>query len=118
MIKNNLIYIEHILKATQEIAVFINGMTKRQFLRDTRTQGAIFYQIAIIGEAIRQISPDFKQKYATIKWSQITGTRNRLVHDYLNIDLNLLWQISKKDIPQLNVQITNIKSLENSPFQL
>lgn len=118
MVKNDLIYIEHMLKASQEIRDFIHGLTKRQFFRDTRTQGAIIFQIAIMGEAIRQLSPGFQEKYSAIEWRKIAGTRNRLLHDYLHIDLELLWFISKKDNPKLAKNLAKIKLLENSPFQL
>ena len=62
----------------------------------------------IIGEASNHISDELKSKFSEIAWAQIVGMRNVFAHEYFGIDSSLVWEIIKKDIPELKLKITNI----------
>lgn len=66
---------------------------------------ACIKQMEIIGEASNYISDNLKEKFTTIEWSQIVGMRNVFVHEYFGIDSSLVWEIIKKDIPELKEKI-------------
>ena len=63
----------------------------------------------IIGEAVKNVSQDVKKKYKNIQWKEIAGLRDKLIHEYFGVDLNLVWSICKKDIPELKKNISVIK---------
>ncbi|MGI0483752.1 DUF86 domain-containing protein, partial [Geminocystis sp. CENA526] len=69
--------------------------------KDTKTQSAVMYQISILGEAMRRISPEFYQKYPEIPYKQVIGMRNKLVHDYDGINIPLVWSVIQNQIPEL-----------------
>ena len=65
--------------------------------------------LEIIGEAVKQLPGEFKQRHPAIAWSQIAGLRNRIVHDYAGIDLELVWNILKTALPNFSLQISELK---------
>ena len=81
-------------------------MTETDFYSDERTQLAGLYEITIIGEVVKRLSPDFRQSHPDIQWRQIAGMRDRLVHDYDEVNLNLVWQVIENFIPELLDYIT------------
>lgn len=87
--------------ALQKIIKFTQGMTSAQFSNDEKTQSSVLYQLVIIGEAINRLSEDFKLKYPQIPFNEIRGMRNRLVHEYNEVDCDLIWEAIENDIPEL-----------------
>ena len=81
-------------------------MTETDFYSDERTQLAVLYEITIIGEVVKRLSPDFRQSHPDIQWRQIAGMRDRLVHDYDEVNLNLVWQVIENFISELLDYIT------------
>ncbi len=81
-------------------------MTETEFYADERTQLAVLYEITIIGEVVKRLSNDFRQSHQEIPWRQIAGMRDRLVHDYDEVNLDLVWQVIKNFIPELLDYIT------------
>lgn len=80
------------------------------FLSDTKTQEAILYNLIIIGEAANQISDEFQEKYHTIPWSSMIGTRNIIVHGYDQVKLQIVWEILQRDLESLKEKISRILS--------
>ena len=64
--------------------------------------------LAIIGEAVRALSPDFTRRHSEVAWSKIIGMRNILVHDYFRIDIDIVWAVIENDLPVLKQQITEL----------
>jgi uncharacterized protein with HEPN domain len=88
-------------------------MSKDGFAEDDRTIDAVVRNLEIIGEAARQIPQAFKEENTDIPWGQIVGLRNRIVHDYFGLDLELIWYIITSDLPQLKVSIREISTLKD-----
>jgi uncharacterized protein with HEPN domain len=80
------------------------------FLADQKTQDAILYNLIIIGEAANQISDEFQEKYGTLPWSSMIGTRNIIVHGYDQVKLQIVWEILQRDLANLKVEVN--KALE------
>jgi uncharacterized protein with HEPN domain len=112
MKKDPLIFIEHVLESIENIESFMRNISKNDFLRNIEKQSAVIRQIEIIGEAIRNLPFEFKEKYPAIAWKEIAGMRDKLVHHYFGIDLNTIWNTVKEDIPLLKEELTKIKILE------
>ncbi len=108
MVKDDPTRIKHIFDACKEIIKFTNGTSKSQFENDKILAYAVVHLIEIIGEAASSVTSELKQKYSKIPWKHIIGMRNRLIHGYFDIDLDIVWQTIKEDIPNLLREIENI----------
>lgn len=109
MKKDDLAYIEHILDCIRKINEFSQGLSLKQFKSNELVQDAIIRNIEIIGEASKKISSDTKQAYNNIPWREISGMRDKLIHDYLGVDVSVVWNTIKEDIPTLEKLISEIE---------
>ncbi len=107
--KDDLIFIEHILDNINKIKSFSKNMTKDELFKDEERQYAIVRAIEIIGEAAKNISKDLTKKYPNIEWKEIIGTRDKIIHHYFGVDLEIVWNIIEKDIPDLKQKILKVK---------
>jgi uncharacterized protein with HEPN domain len=103
------VLLEDIRVAVSKIERYIAGLDKQGFLIDEKTSDAVIRNLEIIGEAVKQLPIDFKIQYATLPWSQVAGLRNRIVHDYAGIDLELVWHIITTALPEFARQISQLK---------
>lgn len=90
-----------IKNAAQYVEAFTEGFSKREFKEDRRTQFAVIHQLLVIGEATKRLSDDFRAAHETIPWRPMAGMRDRLIHDYNNVDLEEVWITATRDIPDL-----------------
>lgn len=104
----NKIYIEHILGAIDEIDSFVAGFDFETFLNSSLVQSAVIRQIEIIGEAVKNLDDEMKEQYTEVRWREIAGTRDKLIHGYFSVDLELVWNIVEKSLPELRIQMTKI----------
>ena len=89
------------LEEAQRAVEFTRGMGKAEFLADTRTIYAVVRCINIIGEAANAVSEDARDGLPEVPWHAVRGMRNRLIHEYFEVDLSVLWNTVDKRIPQL-----------------
>ncbi len=94
-----------IMIAARKIERFVEGLSYEQFCNDEMAQSAVIRELQVIGEAARLISEETKTMYPRIEWSAALGMRNRLVHEYFAIRLDVVWQTIQEDIPDLIDQI-------------
>ncbi len=80
---------------------FKEGMDKVAFDADLKTQSAILHQLIVIGEAVKRLSPEFRDSFPEIPWSPFARMRDRLIHGYDTIDLEIVWRAVENDIPEL-----------------
>ena len=109
MNKDYLPYLNHILDSIKDIEAHIKSFSKKKFLSSVKTQDAVVRKLEIIGEATKHIPSNLRKKYPEIPWKQIAGMRDRLIHVYFDVDLDLVWKILKTDLPKLKKQIEKIK---------
>ena len=101
MKRDDSVFLRHILDAVDAVERFTPGATHSEFLRNEMMHQAVVRELEIIGEAAARVSPDFRREYPDIAWGQIIGMRNRLVHAYFEVDLNIVWEIVNFDLPPL-----------------
>jgi uncharacterized protein with HEPN domain len=94
-----------ILIAAQRIQTYMAGIDRATFDRDLMRQDAIIRRIEIIGEATRRLSPEFRANHPEIPWQDMAGMRSRLIHNYDEVSLNLVWDVLQYDIPSLIARI-------------
>lgn len=107
--KTDLSFIEHILDSINAIEEFSKGMTKKELTSDRLKQSAIVREIEIIGEAVKNISNKTKEKHKEVVWKEIVGTRDKMIHHYFGVDMNIIWKIIREDLPELKRQMQDIK---------
>ena len=107
--KRDLVFIEHMLESINAIEDFSKGLTKEKLISSRLKQSALVREIEIIGEAVKNISNSLKEKYKEISWKEIIGTRDKMIHHYFGVDLDIVLGIIKYDIPILKKQVLKIK---------
>lgn len=96
------------LEAAEKIVQFATGMSLERLEADELRQLALMRLIEIIGEASKQTSPEFREQHPEIEWQSIAGMRNRLIHGYDSVNLELLWRTCTDDVPRLVTQLRAI----------
>lgn len=102
--------LQHILDAILEIEGYIIGSDFQKFMESSMMRFACIKQMEIIGEASNHISEQTRHLFTSIEWHQIIGMRNVFVHEYFGIDTDLVWEIIKKDLPDLKGKIEEVLS--------
>ena len=97
-----------ILEAIRRIESYVEGINYNQFLSDLKTQDSVVRNLEIIGEAVRKISDEIKNKNTLVKWRNIANLRNRLIHDYFGINLDIVWGILEEDLEYFKAQMRTI----------
>jgi uncharacterized protein with HEPN domain len=88
-------------KTGQQVLSFAQGLTQSELQTDAMRISAILYQIMIIGEATKRLSPEFRAQHPEIQWINLAGMRDIVAHQYDRVDFRILWDVSQKGIPEL-----------------
>ena len=100
-------YITDIIDSINKIFDYMEEINydKKLFWEDTEKQDAVIRRLEIIGESTKRIEEDFKKQFNNIPWKRMSGLRNVLIHEYDRIDLELVWEVVVKDLPELKEMI-------------
>lgn len=107
-------YLWDILEASKLILEFVGDMDSAAFWEDMKTQSAVIRQQEIIGEATKQLSPEFRNTHSSIPWREIAGMRDILIHAYKSVRADRVWGVVQHDIPALISYIEPLLSEESS----
>src|SRR3989344_6812205 len=108
--RNDIVFIHHILNAINNIKISTKGLSKEEFQNNNDIKDACIRRLEIIGEAVKNISQELKNKYPLINWKKIAGTRDRVIHSYFSVNLDIVWDIIKKDLPDLKEKMLKIRT--------
>jgi uncharacterized protein with HEPN domain len=97
-----------ILESIDRIPQYIKGLTFDDFSNDHKTIDAVVRNFEIIGEAANRLPDKFREEHPQVPWHKIVGLRNRIIHDYFGIDLNIIWQIIHSDLPALRQTLSEM----------
>jgi uncharacterized protein with HEPN domain len=107
--KTDLSYIDHIIDCIEKVNRYTQKLDKNEFAANELIQDAVIRNLEIIGEAAKKISKSFKNKHQQIPWREITGIRDKLIHDYLGVDIDVVYNTIKKDLPGLKDYLDKIE---------
>ena len=102
--KDNAVYIEHMLDSILRIDEYIES--KELFYESHLVQDAVVRNLQVLAESSQRLSEKVKNKYPEIPWNDISGFRNVLVHDYLGVDLDVIWSVIEQELPKLENILT------------
>ena len=105
-------YLIDILESARAAIEYMRGKSRDKFSKDSLLQDAVVRRLEIIGEAAGRVSPVTQKKYASLPWQAMKGTRNRIIHEYDSIQMDIIWDIVKQDLPFLVKELEKIVSSE------
>ena len=94
-----------IARAARLAMEFVQDADEHALATDLKLQSAVLHQLLVLGEAVKRLSPEFREKHQQMPWTLIAGMRDKLIHDYNEVDLRLVWKTLKHDIPALAQRI-------------
>src|SRR5438552_2963419 len=97
-----------IREALDRITNYVAGMSYEGFLSDKKTQDAVIRNLEILGEAAKKISGQVRSAYPAIPWKSMAGARDRLIHHYFGVNLDIVWNIVATELPQVALQIKEL----------
>ena len=106
--RSSRLLLEDLLLSIEKITEYTSGLSFDNFLEDSKTSDAVIRNFEIIGEAANRLPDEMKEKFPEIDWYRIRGFRNRIVHDYMGIDYQMVWLIKENYLPKLKAQVQNI----------
>jgi len=106
--RSAILLIQDMLEAIAKIRRYTAGLTAETFPTDEKSVDAVVRNLEIIGEAANRLPEDFKAQHREVEWSKIIGLRNRIIHDYFGIDLQIVWQVLQRDLPAFNSALVRI----------
>ena len=112
MVDNDMVRLRHILDAAREAVAFSQGRSRKELYSNRMLSLSLVRLLEIIGEAARGISPACSAAHPEIAWQKMAGMRDRLVHGYFDINLDVVWETVTADLPPLVSQLEDIISLE------
>lgn len=98
-------YLNDIIESISDIREFTKGMTYEGFTKDKKTIKAVVRSLEIIGEAANKIPQHIVESYSEIPWQEIIGMRNKIIHEYFGIDLDIVWQSIEEDLVPLEITV-------------
>jgi uncharacterized protein with HEPN domain len=101
-------YLADILEAIQHVLEYTCELTYDEFLHSSLVQDAVLRNIQVIGEATKKLSAGLQAKHTQTPWREMAGMRDKVVHDYFDIDHQVVWDAARRDLPPLRDQVEAI----------
>jgi len=102
------VYLKDVLKAIEKIERYTENLSFNDFSKNDIVQDAVVRNLEIIGEAVKKIPEEIRNKHPQIEWKKIAGLRDILIHEYFGVDFEIVWDIIKNKLPELKKQVSEI----------
>ncbi len=101
MQRDDTVFLCHILDTARKATCRIQGVSRAEFDGNDDLRDALAYRVQIIGEAASRLSPGFRETHPQVPWRRVIGMRHRIVHDYMDVDYDILWEVATRNLPEL-----------------
>jgi len=108
MFENDNVRIHHILDAAREAVAFSQGRSRANLDSNRKLNLSLVRLLEIIGEAAKGISPQFRESHSDLPWKSMVGMRDRLIHGYFDVNLDVVWETVTEDLPSLVAKLEKI----------
>ncbi len=108
MPKDSDFYLTHILAAIGNVESYTAGFSYPEFAKNRLVSDAVVRNLEVIGEAVKNLPPDFKKEHKELGWKKIAGFRDIAIHHYFGVDLKIVWDIVKNEVPKLKGAVERI----------
>ena len=115
MPKDDMVYVGHMLDTARKILEKTQRVTRSQYDADENLRIALAHLVQVIGEAARRVSQEYRDAHPRIPWRAIVGMRHKVVHDYMNIDEDVVWQTATQELTGLAAQLEELVPPEEDP---
>lgn len=102
--KDDRLYLEHIREALEDIAIY-GSAGREAFFAERMRQDAILRKLQVIGQAVKHLSETTKAQQPNVRWKQIAGLRDKVIHDYFGVNLDIVWAVIENELPKLKTAI-------------
>lgn len=109
MKKDPVIFVSHVIESIGFIQEDIQGVSWDDFMASRQLQDIVIRRIEIIGEAVKNLPPDVKDRYPDVPWKRIAGMRDILAHGYFGVDLDLVWKVAIDELGPLKLRLQEIR---------
>jgi len=108
--RDSKLYLEDIIKSIDSILAYINNLPYEDFVRNNMIIDAVVRNLEVIGEASKNIPSEIKSLHPDIPWREMSGMRDKVIHEYFGVDIDIVWATITKRLPELKPLLVNIKS--------
>jgi len=113
--ERDLVYLDSLVDAADTIREFIGVLTKEEFFKQRMVRDAVLRNLEVLGEAAGRVSAELQAAHPEVEWKKAAGMRNHLAHGYLTLNLNLIWDTVKRDVPLIGEQARSIRTTLERP---
>ncbi len=106
-------YLRDILEMMDKVKEFIGDMPFDDFALDEKTNFAVFHALEVIGEAAKQVPATVRRRHPDVPWRRMAGMRDRLIHGYFGVDLEIVWETATRLIPELRTRLAEVVEEES-----
>ena len=112
MQKDDAVYVGHMLERARAVLAKTSGISRSEFENDENLRITVAHFIQNIGESARRVSPRFQQSHPEIPWKKIIAMRHKVVHDYLEINFDIVWLVATVNLPPLVIELEKLVPLD------
>ena len=102
-------YIDDIIQSAEDAEMFIEDLDYSAFSKDKKTINAVIRSLEVMGEAAKKIPARVKKQFPDIPWKEMSGIRNKLIHEYFGVDLEIIWNVLKEELPAILPLLKDMK---------
>jgi uncharacterized protein with HEPN domain len=117
MVERDKAYLRHILEALLRIEGYVSGVEFDAFCKNLLLQDGVIRQLEIIGEASKRLAPETKGLLPEVPWKDIAGMRDKLIHDYVGVDIEAVWKTVVQDVPVLRTSLQGLLDSQGKTYQ-